>query len=1451
VNLLAITAVVFVAAGRLAGQQLQFAYDNMQRLTRVQYPDGTVVSYVYDNLGNRLIQATSVAASPTNQPPGAVTSPGIANGATDVSLTPTLSWNPPANPNQSDALVYYVYWGTSPSPALAWSGPGTNWSPAGPLQGLTTYYWYVVARDSQNLQTTSPVWSFTTTYTPPVPSFFASPTNGVAPATVRFYDRSTCIDDSIVSWAWSFNGNGVIDSTLQNPTHTFTAGGSYSVTLTVQASRAGASSITLTNYINVLGSNIVDLAPVSLAVEYAASFHNLMVAYSVTNLGTVMVNAPWQWADIFYVSTNSVLDAAAVLATPFYFNQPLPPQSSYGLTNLVTIPARRGPNDYLVLKANGNNLIPEISMGNNVLTLSLNGRLPDLVPGEFRWSGSPVAGGPIQVFYTATNQGLLGINAEWYDTIYFSTNAVLDSTATRIGIFTVNQVVPTGGSYAVTNPITLPRTVPASYYLILALNDSGGIVESSVLNNTKAIPISLTSPDLLTESVVPAANNVVFYPTSPQSPTVPVSWAITNVGTGVAAGGWYDRIYVSTNLTVSGQVSSTYLGSQYGPVPAGGGYAGTNLITLPQQSGTYYLVLSANDGKTLYQADYSDNKLVSGPVTVTYQVRAPALAAQSVVPAANNVVFYPTSPQSPTVPVSWAVTNVGTGVAAGGWYDRIYVSTNLTVSGQVSSTYLGSQYGPVPAGGGYAGTNLITLPQQSGTYYLVLSANDSRTLYQGDYSNNQLVSGPVTVTYQVRPPALAAQSVVPATSSVVFYPTSPQSPTLPVTWAVTNVGTGVAAGSWYDRIYVSTNLTAGGRVSSTYLGSQYGPVPVGGGYAGTNLITLPQQSGTYYLVLSANDSRTLYQPDYSNNQLVSGPVTVTYQVRPPALAAESVVPATNSLVLYPTSPQSPTVSVSWAVTNVGTGVAAGGWYDRLYVSTNLTVTGQISSTYLSYQSGPVPVGAGYAGTNLITLPQQSGTYFLVLSANDFRTLYQADYSNNQLVSGPLTVTYQVRPPALAAESVAPASNSVVFYPSSPQSPTVPVSWAVTNVGTGVAAGGWYDRLYVSTNLTVTGQISSTYLSYQSGPVPVGAGYAGTNLITLPQQSGTYYLVLSANDFRTLYQADYSNNQLVSAPVALTYQVRPPDLAAAQIAAPLLGVGGKSVQVMWAVTNAGTAVAAGGWYDRLYVSTNLTLSGQVSSTYLDFQYGPVPVGGAYGGTNLITLPQQTGTYDLILSANDSRSLYESDYSNNLLAGPLLLAVANSPGLVVAEWATPSPVVVSNILLYTVAVLNRGPADATGVVVTDALPAGVSFVSCQPSQGTYTYSAGTLALNFGTLPSGVSQSAAIIVNPAIPGSLTNLVVVSAASGSLSTNTSASLITAVLLNPVGPSLGILLAGPNLVLSWSTDVPGFHLQSNTSLAPSSPWVTLTTSPVMIGGFWYVTNPISGQNTFYRLSNY
>jgi hypothetical protein len=65
----------------------------------------------------------------------------------------------------------------------------------------------------------------------------------------------------------------------------------------------------------------------------------------------------------------------------------------------------------------------------------------------------------------------------------------------------------------------------------------------------------------------------------------------------------------------------------------------------------------------------------------------------------------------------------------------------------------------------------------------------------------------------------------------------------------------------------------------------------------------------------------------------------------------------------------------------------------------------------------------------------------------------------------------------------------------------------------------------------------------------------------------------------------------------------------------------------------------------------------------------------------------------------------------------------------------------------------------------------------------------------------------------------------------------------------LTMIPCGANVILTWPTNYAGFTLQSTTNLGSSVVWTTNSPAPVVVNGQNTVTNPISGTQQFYRLS--
>src|SRR5207302_4082967 len=104
------------------------------------------------------------------------------------------------------------------------------------------------------------------------------------------------------------------------------------------------------------------------------------------------------------------------------------------------------------------------------------------------------------------------------------------------------------------------------------------------------------------------------------------------------------------------------------------------------------------------------------------------------------------------------------------------------------------------------------------------------------------------------------------------------------------------------------------------------------------------------------------------------------------------------------------------------------------------------------------------------------------------------------------------------------------------------------------------------------------------------------------------------------------------------------------------------------------------------------------------------------------------------------------SDNAIGSPQVVPLTGGmvgADLAVTKTAFPNPVPLGTNLTYTVTVTNNGPSAATGVTLTDTLPAGVRFVSATPTQGTCAQASGTVTCDLGNLAFDVTARATIVV------------------------------------------------------------------------------------------------------------
>jgi uncharacterized repeat protein (TIGR01451 family) len=162
-------------------------------------------------------------------------------------------------------------------------------------------------------------------------------------------------------------------------------------------------------------------------------------------------------------------------------------------------------------------------------------------------------------------------------------------------------------------------------------------------------------------------------------------------------------------------------------------------------------------------------------------------------------------------------------------------------------------------------------------------------------------------------------------------------------------------------------------------------------------------------------------------------------------------------------------------------------------------------------------------------------------------------------------------------------------------------------------------------------------------------------------------------------------------------------------------------------------------------------------------------------------------------------------------------------------SPDPVQVGAKLTYQLNVSNAGPDDATGVALTDSLPAGVTLVSATPSQGSCTGTA-TVTCDLGSMAKGAGAGVTIVVTPTAAGTITNTASVASSVGDPNTANNAAQATTTVTSAT--------ADLSVSLSDAPDpaVPGGDLTYTVGVQNHGPGSAATVS---------VKDPLPGATTF------
>ncbi len=218
------------------------------------------------------------------------------SGATSVTIT-FNSFN-----FESGYDYLYVYNGPSTASAQFTGSPFSGTNLPGPL---TSTGGSITIRQTSDAGVTasgfSLNWACSTPASPPVPAFVANTTSSCT-GTISFSDLSANAPNA---WLWKF-GDGQT-STLQNPTHTYNANGTYTVILKAY-NTYGNDSVTKTNYISInmpTGPTVTgaSICPGATA-DLSASGNGILLWYASLTSNTILQTGNNYTTPILTSTTN-------------------------------------------------------------------------------------------------------------------------------------------------------------------------------------------------------------------------------------------------------------------------------------------------------------------------------------------------------------------------------------------------------------------------------------------------------------------------------------------------------------------------------------------------------------------------------------------------------------------------------------------------------------------------------------------------------------------------------------------------------------------------------------------------------------------------------------------------------------------------------------------------------------------------------------------------------------------------------------------------------------------------------------------------------------------------------------------------------------------------------------------------------------------------------------------
>ncbi|PYT33984.1 MAG: hypothetical protein DMF52_14285, partial [Acidobacteria bacterium] len=277
--------------------------------------------------------------------------------------------------------------------------------------------------------------------------------------------------------------------------------------------------------------------------------------------------------------------------------------------------------------------------------------------------------------------------------------------------------------------------------------------------------------------------------------------------------------------------------------------------------------------------------------------------------------------------------------------------------------------------------------------------------------------------------------------------------------------------------------------------------------------------------------------------------------------------------------------------------------------------------------------------------------------------------------------------------------------------------------------------------TAGGTLASGVVTWSPGNLAAGASGSVQMVVRVASPlangtsitNGTY--AIDSNETAAVTGAAVSTT-VSSAPLLAVSKTDSPDPIAA----------GGTLTYTLSYSNTGNANATGVVLtDTVPANTTFvsaTAGGTLASGVVTWSPGNLAA-GASGSVQMVVRvasPLANGT-----SITNGTYGIDSNETSPVNGAAVSTTVSSAPLLAVSKTDSPDPVAAGGNLTYTIAYANNGSAGATGVVITDSVPANTTFVSATAGG---TLASGVVTWSVGNLAAGASGSVQMVVRVASP-------------------------------------------------------------------------------------------------------